>query len=128
MRTSQITSGVETDTPCSPPVKLSAGSKSFVRLEVRCLTTGSSHSLRSFGTAFRGPLTKRYVQRMNMDFTPEEKAVVAQCLAEDPSMKRTLSLYWPYIISLCVAAAYGFFEENYLISSASFFFLICEII
>ena len=30
-----------------------------VRLDARCLTTGSSHSLRSFGTAFRGPLTKR---------------------------------------------------------------------
>ncbi|WP_312376726.1 hypothetical protein [Stutzerimonas nitrititolerans] len=63
-----------------------------------------------------------------MDFTPEEKAVVAQCLAEDPSMKRTLSLYWSYIIPLCVAAVYGFFAENHLISSASFFFLICEII
>ena len=30
-----------------------------VRLDARCLTTGSSHSLRSFGTAFRSPLTKR---------------------------------------------------------------------
>jgi hypothetical protein len=65
---------------------------------------------------------------MNMDFTPEEKAVVAQCLAEDPGMKRTLSLYWPYIIPLCAAAAYGYIDENYLISSASFFFLLCEII
>ncbi len=59
-----------------------------------------------------------------MDFTPEEKAVVAQCLAEDPGMKRTMSLYWPYIIPLCAAAAYGFIDENYLISSASFFFLL----
>ncbi|WP_339414539.1 hypothetical protein [Pseudomonas sp. EA_35y_Pfl2_R5] len=63
-----------------------------------------------------------------MDFTPEEKLVIAQCLAQDPSMKRTLFLYWPYILPLCAAAIYGFIEENYFISTISFFFLVCEII
>src|SRR3989344_54584 len=40
-----------------------------VRLDARCLTTGSSHSLRSFGTAFRGPLTKRYKAKESLRCT-----------------------------------------------------------
>ncbi len=63
-----------------------------------------------------------------MEFTPEERAVVAQCIAEDPSLKRMLTVYWPYILPLCAGALYGVLEEDYVIIGIAFFFLICEVL
>ena len=57
MCTSQITFRAKTDTPSAPPVKLSSGISSGVRLGN--LTIGSSRSLRSLGTGEAGPLAKR---------------------------------------------------------------------
>lgn len=63
-----------------------------------------------------------------MKLTPEEKAVVAQCIADDPSLKRTLSIFWPYILPLFAAAIYGVLEKDYIILSIAFFSLIVEVI
>lgn len=63
-----------------------------------------------------------------MDLTPEERAVVAQCIAEDPSFKRALIMYWPYMLPLCAAAFYGVMEKDYILIGIAFFLLLCEIL
>ncbi|WP_444935922.1 hypothetical protein ACJJIW_17655 [Microbulbifer sp. JMSA004] len=63
-----------------------------------------------------------------MKLTPEERAVVAQCIAEDPRLKRTLIAYWPYIFPLCAAAIYGIVKKDYLLIGIAFFFLVCEVL
>ncbi|RIA31614.1 hypothetical protein DFO61_2338 [Ectopseudomonas oleovorans] len=61
MCTPQITFRIKTDSPYTPPFKLSAASMSYARTDARGLTTGSNRSLRSLGREKARPLTKRYV-------------------------------------------------------------------
>lgn len=61
-----------------------------------------------------------------MDFSPEEKAVVYQCISENPGLKHSLSYYWPYILPLIIVGCYGFFQQDYLIISIVFVLFLAQ--